>query len=210
MKENNTKNQTEYSSTISAAPPDWWALPKEKMLESLQVDPENGLSTKQIQEHRTIFGANVLKELKPTSIWRLVLEGIRQPVMVLLLSIAAISFIFREFIEGAVMIFVVAAYISVEFINKFRADRTMARLRELTQPTTRVIREGKEQEIPTTEVVICDLIILSAGVRVAADARLIESSGLLVNEASLTGESQPVRKEARAKVARRPKLRRFG
>ncbi|MDQ1281410.1 MAG: P-type Ca2+ transporter type, partial [Thermoproteota archaeon] len=202
MKENNPKSQTEYSNTILAAPPDWWALPKEKILESLQVDAENGLSTKQIQEHRTIFGANVLKELKPTSILRLVIEGIRQPMMVLLLSIAAVSFVFRELVEGVVMIFVVTAYILVEFINKYRTDRTVTRLRELTQPTTMVIREGKEQEIQTADVVVGDLIVLSAGVRVAADARLVESSSLLVNEASLTGESQPVRKESGVDVAK--------
>ncbi len=119
-KNNNVKNQSRLLKVNLPIPFYWWALPKEKILESLHVDPKNGLSIKQVQEHRAIFGANVLKELKPTSIWRLVLEGIKQPMMVLLLSIAAISFIFRELVEGVVMIFVVAAYISVEFINKFR------------------------------------------------------------------------------------------
>ena len=83
------------------------------MLESLHVDSRSGLSVEQIQEHRAAFGSNALKELKPKSVWRLVLEGIRQPMMVLLLSIAAISFLFRELVEGVAMIFVVAAYISV-------------------------------------------------------------------------------------------------
>lgn len=205
-KNDSVKNQIGSSEVNLITPPYWWALPKEKILETLNVDPENGLSIKQIQEHRATFGSNVLMELKPTSVWRLVLEGIRQPMMALLLSIAAISFIFREAVEGVVMIFVVAAYISVEFINKFRSDRTMARLRELTQPTTKVIRAGKEQEIPTTDVVVGDLIILSTGVRIAADARLIESSGLLVNEASLTGESLPVRKEDGAEVAEKTNI----
>ena len=82
----------------------------------------------------------------------------------------------------------------------------MARLRELTQPTVKVIWEGKEQEVPTADVVVGGLIILTAGVRVAADARLIESSSLLVNEASLTGESQPVRKEAGAVAAEKSSI----
>ncbi len=208
MKEmnNRVKNQLGSSKINLSTLFYWWALPKQKILETLNVDPKNGLSIEQVQDHRVIFGINVLKELKPTSIWRLVLEGIRQPMMVLLLSIAAISFIFRELVEGVVMIFVVAAYISIEFINKFRSDRTMARLRELTQPTTKVIREGKEQEISTTDVVVGDLIILSTGVRIAVDARLIESSGLLVNEASLTGESLSVRKEAGAEVAEKTNI----
>jgi len=155
------ENQKEYSNNIRTNLHYWWALPKEKLSEDLHIDLKNCLSVEQVQEHRAIFGANILEELKPTSIWKLSLEGIKQPMMVLL-SIAAISFIFRELVEGFVMIFVVAAYISVEFINKYRTDRIMTRLRELTQPTTRVIREGKEQEIHTSDIVVGDLIILSA------------------------------------------------
>jgi len=179
----------------------WWALPKEKILDALKVDPENGLVTERVQEYRAAFGANTMEELKPTSAWTLLLESVKQPMMVLLLSIAAISFAFGELIEAVVMLFVVSAYVSVEFINKHRSDRIMARLRELTQPTAKVVREGKEQEIPTSDVVVGDLIILSSGVRVAADARLMESSGLLVNEATLTGESLPVKKRVEAEVA---------
>ena len=184
----------------------WWALPKEKILKVLKVDPENGLVIERVQEYRAAFGANTMEELKPTSTWTLLLESVKQPMMILLLSIAAISLVFGELIEAVVMLFVVATYVSVEFINKHRSDRTMARLRELTQPTAKVIREGKEQEIPTSDVVVGDLIILSSGVRVAADARLMESSGLLVNEATLTGESLPVKKRVEAEVAENSNL----
>jgi Ca2+-transporting ATPase len=184
----------------------WWALPKEKILAALKVDPENGLLIERVQEYRAAFGTNTMEELKPTSTWMLLFESAKQPMMILLLSIAAISLAFGELIEAVVMLFVVAAYVSVEFINKHRSDRTMARLRELTQPTAKVIREGKEQEIPTSGVVVGDLIILSSGVRIAADARLMESSGLLVNEATLTGESLPVRKRVEAEVAENSNL----
>jgi Ca2+-transporting ATPase len=184
----------------------WWTLPKEKISEILKVDFKNGLPLERVEEQRAAFGTNIMEELKPTSISMLLLEGVKQPMMILLLSIAAISFVFRELVEAVVMLFVVAAYISVEFINKFRSDRTMARLRELTQPTNKVIREGKEQEISTSDVVVGDLIILSSGVRVAADALLMESSGLLVNEATLTGESLPVKKQTEVEVAKNSNL----
>ena len=174
----------------------WWTLSQRQIQKTLAIDYENGLSVEQARRHQASYGTNTITELKPTSITALLLEGIREPMMILLLSIAALSLIFGETVEAAVMIFVVAAYISVEFVNKLRTDRTMARLRELTQPTTKVIREGKDQEIPTTDVVVGDLIIVSAGVRIPADGRLVESSGLLVNEAALTGESLPVRKDA--------------
>ena len=158
-------------------PNHWWTLSEQQIQNTLAVDYDNGLSTEQARKHRVSYGANAITESKPASIATLLLEGVKEPMMVLLLSIAALSLIFGETVEAAVMIFVVAVYVSVEFVNKLRTDRTMARLRELTQPTTKVIREGRMQEIPTTEAVVGDLIIVSAGVRIPADAKLIESSG---------------------------------
>lgn len=178
----------------------WWTLSGRQIQEILEVDYRSGLSAEQVRKHRASYGTNALVELKRASIIALMLEGIKEPMMVLLLSVAVLSFIFGESVEAFVMIFVVVAYVSVEFVNKLRTDRTMARLRELTQPTTKVIREDRVQEIPTADVVVGDLIIVSAGVRIPADARLVESSGLLVNEAALTGESLPMRKEAEARA----------
>lgn len=182
-------------------PGHWWTLSQQQIQKSLAVDYESGLSAEQVRRHQASYGRNVIIELKPTSVIALLLEGIEEPMMVLLLSVAGLSVIFGEIVEAAVMIFVVIAYVSVEFANKLRTDRTMARLRELTQPTTRVIREGRAEEIPTADVAVGDLIIVSAGVRIPADARLVDSSGLSVNEAPLTGESLPIRKDARAEVA---------
>ncbi|MCK6469214.1 MAG: cation-transporting P-type ATPase [Candidatus Brocadia sinica] len=172
----------------------WWSASKEYLIKSLSVDTERGLLKEQVDSHRRSFGANTLEEIKLTRIWELILDGVKEPMMILLLSIAALSLLFGKPAEAIVMVFVVAAYISVEFINKFRTDRTMARLRELTQPMTKVIREGRIQEIHTSDVVVGDVAVLSEGVRIPADIRLIESFGLLVNEAPLTGESFPVQK----------------
>jgi Ca2+-transporting ATPase len=172
----------------------WWTQPRERLLEILKTDQSKGLAKDRILEQRSIYGSNTLQELKPTDIPTLLIKGIKQPMMILLITIALVSLAFGELLEASVMIFVVVAYISVEFINKLRTDRTMARLRELTQPTTKVIRDGEPQEVPTSELVVGDLIILTSGVRVPADARLIQASGLVVNEATLTGESLPVTK----------------
>lgn len=178
--------------------PSWWALSVQDVLDELNVNPTTGLSSERAETYRAAFGANTVRDLEPTSARRLLLESLKEPMMVLLLSIAAVSFAFGELVQATVMVFVVAAYIGVEFLNRYQSDRTMTRLRELTQPTTEVIREGREQQIPTADVVVGDILVLSAGVRVVADARLIESSGLLVNEATLTGESEPVRKRVSA------------
>jgi Ca2+-transporting ATPase len=178
----------------------WWGVPLKDLLQTLSVDPTRGLEPAQIDGQRCSFGSNTLEELKPTRIWELILDGVKEPMMAVLLSIAALSLFFGKPAEAAVMVFVVAAYISVEFINKYRSDRTMARLRELTQPTSRVLRDGQLQEIRTSDVVVGDVVIFFEGTRVPADVRLVESFGLLVNEASLTGESFPVRKNSSAEV----------
>lgn len=143
----------------------------------------------------------MLFELKPIGIWSLAIEGLKQPMILLLLAIAAISLVFSELVQAVVMIFVVMAYIAIELINKVRTDRTLQRLRELTQPTSTVIRNGGKLEVNSTELVGGDLVVLYSGTRVPADGRLIESKGLLVDESALTGESLPVRKEADAIIS---------
>jgi Ca2+-transporting ATPase len=178
--------------------PFWWSLPVAALIDILKVDPNYGLSESEIEKNRLIFGSNSLEEIKPTSILGLIFESVREPMMVLLLSIAFLSLLFGKSAEAIVMVFVVAAYVSVEFINKFRSDRTMARLKALTQPVTKVMRGGKLIEVPTRDMVVGDVVILSLGARVPADLALVESFGLMVNESALTGEALPVLKSARA------------
>src|SRR3972149_4043256 len=173
----------------------WSSQPLNKLIKTLDINKDGGLTSSQVKENKVSYGANTRTEIKPAGVAELILEGVKEPMMIVLLSIGGISLLFGKPVEALVMAFVVAAYIGVEFINKFRTDRTMASLRELTEPTTKVLRDGKHQEIPTGEVVVGDVVILTEGVRVPADIRLIESFGLIVNEASLTGESLPVKKD---------------
>jgi len=186
--------------------PFWWSVPLENLIEILKVNTTKGLSSHEIDQKRSFFGSNTLEEVKPTSVMDLIFESVKEPMIILLLSIAAISLLFGKAIEAIVMAFVVAAYVSVEFINKFRSDRTMTRLRELTQPETKVMREEKLIDIPTANIVVGDIVILTEGVRIPADLRLLESFGLVVNEASLTGESFPVQKNANASVEKHSPL----
>lgn len=183
-------------------PSHWWSDSQDSLFEALQVDPSRGLSDDQVQGRRESFGANILEEIRPAGVWTLILDGVKEPMMIVLLSIAGLSLAFGKPVEAFVMIFVVAAYIAVEFLNKFRTDRIMTRLRELTQPATSVLRNGTTQEVPTPDVVTGDIVLLSEGMRVPADIRLIESHGLLVNEAPLTGEALPVQKDARAVIGK--------
>lgn len=178
----------------------WWSIPKDSLIKMLALNVVQGLSKEQIESYRHSFGQNILEEKKPTKTKELIINGIKEPMMILLLSIAAISFLFEKSLEAIFMMFIVAMYILVEFSNKFRADHTMARLRELIPTTTKVIRDAQIQEIRISDIVVGDIIILSEGAYVPADIRLIESYGLLVDESTLTGESIPARKDAKADV----------
>lgn len=167
----------------------WWSIPREALIRELDVNAQSGLGPDRVKDNRNRFGTNCIQPVEQAGIGTLILEGIKQPMMMLLLAVAGLSLLFGKTIEATVMLFVVVAYVGVEFINKYRNDRTMTRLRQLTAPTTRVVRDGHTQEIGTTDVVVGDIVVVSEGSRVSADARLLEASGLVVNEAPLTGES---------------------
>ncbi|MCL5876044.1 MAG: HAD-IC family P-type ATPase, partial [Candidatus Dependentiae bacterium] len=177
---------------------DWWAIPQEKLLALFSVDSKKGLSSVQVIENRKRFGSNTIDQSKQKSIMALVFDGIKEPMMLVLLSIALLSFLFGKMIEALVMVFVVFAYISVEFLNKYRTDRVMTQLKNLSSPTCKVMRDGQITEIKTTDIVVGDLLILSEGTAIPADGRLVSSYGLMINESSLTGESSPIEKNAGA------------
>lgn len=182
-------------------PDRWWARPAGELLQALDVNPDRGLTPDQVAKKREEYGSNRLEDTGPTSLWTLLWESVKSPMMVLLLSIAVISLALGQFREAVVMAFVVAMYVGVHLLNKARSDRTMARLREVQAPKTLVLREGEQQEIPIEEVVVGDILPLRSGSRVPADARMISAVGLIVNEGALTGESAPVQKQADAEIA---------
>lgn len=174
----------------------WYTISKEKVLDIFKVNENIGLNDSQVKENRSKFGTNTLYELKKTNPWLLLFEGLKQPMMLVLLSISFISFIFKEYVEAITMIVVVFLYVFVEFINKYRSDKIILSLKSLSQPTTKVIRNNKIQEVPTKDLVVGDIVLLAEGTYISADMRLLHASGLLINEASLTGESSPVRKDS--------------
>lgn len=178
----------------------WWNFSQEKVLAFLGVNPEKGLSAAQVKKQRDVYGANAFIEIKPISIGALVIEGLQEPVMLLLLAIAVFPLVLGKIGEAMVMIVAIAVYILVELINEYRADRTMLKLKALATPTTKVIRDGGIVEIATADVVVGDILVLDEGVLVPADARILAAYDIVVNEASLTGEALPVKKNATVMV----------
>lgn len=178
----------------------WWAKTSGQLLDDISVDLSKGLSPNQVEQNRSDYGHNQIEDSSPTSIWVLLWESVKSPMIILLLTVAGISLALGQLREAIVMVFVVAMYIGVHLLNKARSDRTMASLREVQAPKTLVLREGKTIEIPLEEVVVGDVLILQSGTRVPADARVVASAGLIINEAPLTGESAPVAKSVDAEI----------
>lgn len=126
--------------------------------------------------------------------WKVALEEITEP-MILLLLLIGVLYSALGAPEDAVTIFIVIfVLVVVEIYNEFRAKKTIQTLNAISQPKTAVVREGREMEVPVEGIVPGDLIVLDGGKRIPADARVIESRGLAVDESSLTGEPVPVEK----------------
>ena len=164
---------------------------------SLGVNPDVGLSDKEATDRLAKVGPNKLVEEHEIRFLEILKEEVQEPMIILLLVVGVIYGILDPNLADAITIIaVVAILVLVEVWNEFRAKRAITLLRQLAPPTTTVFRDGKPKEIETVQIVPSDIIVLKPGQRVPADARLLDTVGLEVDEASLTGESFPTAKDA--------------
>ncbi len=160
----------------------------------------SGLSEEEARHRLKRYGYNELVAEKRISALVIWVKQFKSPLILILLAATVISYaisvIEGEFPVDSVLIFaIVIAASTLGFVQEYRAERAIEALRKMLTPTVVVLRDGVEKIIPAKEVVPGDLIIVSAGDRVVADCRIIESINLQANEASLTGESTPVLKQ---------------
>ena len=125
-------------------------------------------------------------------------EEITEPMILLLIAIGVLYSILGSLTDALTIIVIIIVLVLAEVWNEYRAKRSIASLKQLAPPTTMVLRNGQPKEVETALVVPGDILVLKTGQRVPADARLLESFGLEVDESSLTGESYPVAKDATA------------
>jgi Ca2+-transporting ATPase len=167
----------------------------DKVLAEMDSGPE-GLNLLQVRDRAARYGRNVQYEEETLRWWKVAVEEVTEP-MVLLLLLIGVLYSAMGAPEDAVTIFIVIfVLVMVEVYNEFRAKKTIQTLNTVSQPNTTVVREGREMDVPVDSVVPGDLIVMDGGKRVPADARVIESRGLAVDESSLTGEPVPVEKSA--------------
>ena len=168
-------------------------LTTEEVLKLVQSS-EKGLSHKEVEKRLEELGHNVLSEEKKLNIIFEFLSGFKNPLVLILLAAAIVSFVLGEVVNGAIIAVIVLMSASLNFFQEYRATQAAAKLKERVATQASVIREGVKQEINIENLTIGDLISLSSGDLVPADARIISSKDFFINESSLTGESFPVEK----------------
>lgn len=172
---------------------DWHTLTKEEVLQKLQSDT-NGLTQAEVTKRLEECGYNRIVEEKRISPAVIFAKQFKEPLIIILLVATMISSFIGDLIDAIVIIAIVILAIIVGFVQEYRSEKAIHALKKMTAATIRVIRDSEEKIIDIKELVPGDIILISAGDRVPADAYIIEGFNLEVDEAPLTGESIPVEK----------------
>ncbi|HTZ52480.1 MAG TPA: cation-transporting P-type ATPase, partial [Spirochaetia bacterium] len=162
----------------------------------LDTDPAAGLSPAEAARRLDQDGANELPQDPPASFLSLLLGQFRDFLVLLLVAAAVVSVFLGEWLDAAVILLLVILNAVIGVVQESRADRALVSLRGMSAPEARVIRGGHGGRVAARTLVRGDVVLLEAGSRVPADLRLVETVNLAMQEATLTGESTPVEKNA--------------
>ncbi len=172
------------------------ALSHSQLFAQLQSDPQIGLNDSTVEQIRVRSGWNELASVPPEPVWQKLLSQFNDVVVWILLAATLISGLTGEVTDTAAIAAIVLLNAILGFFQEERAERALAALQNLAAPLAKVVRGGQRQSIAARELVPGDIVELEAGDNVPADVRLLTAFALRVQEASLTGESVPVDKDA--------------
>ncbi|WP_276496470.1 cation-translocating P-type ATPase [Pontibacter litorisediminis] len=173
----------------------WHTKTKEEVLTELNTSAE-GLSGDKAEARLKEYGHNRLEEARRKSPLKMLLQQFTETMVVILIVAALLSMFLGKTTEAVAILAIVLLFGILGFIQEYRADRAMAALNRMVVPKVRVRRSGKVQEAAATELVPGDIVELEAGNIVPADLRMLETFNLKVQEAALTGESEPIEKDS--------------
>ncbi len=154
----------------------------------------NGLTTKEAEQRLSEFGLNELPKEKEKNIFQIFFGAFKDPIIYILIIASILSFVGKETIDGCAIIFIILVDAIVSTIQEYRAEKNTEALKELIRVSSKVIRDNKTVEIDSSKIVPGDIIVLESGSKISADARIINSTNLTVDESILTGESIAVSK----------------
>ena len=172
---------------------DWHTLPVSAVLRLLDVT-EDGLAGDEAARRLAAHGPNELEATRHASPWNLLLAQFKNILILILIVAVVLSAVMGHSLEAVVILVILLFAVSLGFVQEYRAERAIEALRRMAAPLATVLRHGEEVSVPARDVVPGDIVLLEAGARVPADARLLEAVNLEIEEAPLTGESLPVTK----------------
>lgn len=176
-----------------------YGLRVSEVFQTFETSP-NGLTDLQAEERLALYGKNLLSEEKPIPKFPRFIKHTAHPIALLLWLSGFLAFLVSQPLLGIVIWALVIINAGFSFWQDYRTEKAMASLHNLLPETARVIREGNERKISASDLVPGDLLVLSEGDNIPADARVVEEYGLRVNNANLTGEALPIRKTADASL----------
>jgi Mg2+-importing ATPase len=185
----------------------YWTLDAAALYEATNSSAA-GLTSADARARLRLTGPNSIEDVRRLGAWRLLLRQYESPLVLILIFGAGISLVLREWTEAAIILAIVAGSTLLGFIQEYRANAAVEKLKRRLALTCRVVRDGAERILPTSTIVAGDVIALSAGNLVPADGVVLEAKDFLVTEASLTGESFPVEKSPGRIAAATPLSRR--
>jgi Ca2+-transporting ATPase len=171
-----------------------WRSEAEVIADELRTSVMVGLDSDVARERLVQNGANELIEKKQRPTWRLLLDQFTSPMILVLIGAAVVTALIGHTKDTVIILAIVVFNGIVGFVQEYRAGQAMDALKRMSSPDARVVRDGAVRLVPAREVVPGDVVLLEQGDIVTADMRLVQAPALRVNEAPLTGESEPVAK----------------
>ena len=184
----------------------WHNMSIEEALKALNTSIDHGLTTKEAKRRQQTYGKNNLEVKKGKSLFKKFISQFADFMIIILIFAAVLSFIVSymdgepDFIDPVIIMLIINLNATLGVLQETKAEKALEALKKLSAPTAHVLRDKKFHEIDAAELVPGDIILLETGCFVPADARLLSSINLKVEEASLTGESHPVEKEAEVRL----------
>lgn len=176
----------------------WHVMGADAVAGQLRVDPEQGLRPSEVERRRREHGVNAIATRRRSGWPRLIWNQFRDFMILVLIAAAIVSGVIGEPQDTIAILVIVVLNAVVGIVQEYRAERALETLNSLVVPTTRVRRAGRSLKVPTIDLVPGDVVLLGAGGAVSADIRLVEAEELAADESALTGESEPVAKQAAA------------
>ncbi|HEY7716955.1 MAG TPA: cation-translocating P-type ATPase [Candidatus Binatia bacterium] len=173
----------------------WHATQVDSILGQLGTNPQQGLTPDEARRRLQTYGYNELKKETKASPFLLFINQFKNTLIAILAIATILSAVIGDLLDAGIILAIIVFCAGLGFVQEYRAERALDALKKMLTPTITALREGREAEIPSKELVPGDIILLEAGDKIPADGRLLEVHSLQCDEAPLTGESFPVEKD---------------